>query len=311
MSSPALGADPIAVLLCADRGYVRQLAVALRSLSDADGSANYRAFILSDDFDDEIRRRLCEACGSNLTLRFMPVSDVALRGVKLDGRIPLATVYPLLAPEVLPRELSRVICIDADVLVRRSLVQIWQADLGEHVLGAVRDAYLPLVGFDLPWRRLGIDPSAAYFNAGVMVIELDGWRDARVSEQALALLREESLPNDEQSALNAVFGGGWRHLAPEWNMQAHHFAGDWGRAWAFEDAAALQCAIADPAVVHFCGGDFGRPWVAGSSHPFRAQWFETLDKTPWAGWRPRRQFLSGALRRVGRARRELLGHAGR
>ena len=299
---------PIVVLLGADRAYVRQLAVALRSLSDAAESSTYTAFVVGNEFDAEARRRLSESCGPNVSLHWMSIPESTVRGIKLAGRNPLPTVYPLLAPQILPPELSRVVSLDADVLVRRPLDELWNAELGAHALGAVRDAYLPLAGFELPWRRLGVDPRAAYFNAGVMVMALDRWRAEGISDRVLARMRSEALPNDEQSALNAVLGDDWQRLAPEWNTQAHHLAGDSARAWAFEDASTLARAVADPAIVHFCAGDFGRPWQAGSSHPFRDEWFATLDRTPWAGWRPRRHWVRGALHRARRAGGELLGH---
>jgi lipopolysaccharide biosynthesis glycosyltransferase len=308
MISEADTTDPIAVLVSADGGYVRQLAVALRSLSDSAGSSTYLAFIVSDAFDADERQRLAECCGPSVSPRWMSIPDAMLQGVKLDGRNPLQTVFPLLAPEILSRDLTRVVCLDADVLVRRPLAELWQADLDAHPLGAVRDAYLPLVGFELPWRRLGLDPGAPYFNAGVMVMALDRWRTEGIAERVLTLMRHEAFPNDEQSALNAVLNGDWQRIAPEWNTQSHHLAGDSGRAWAFEDSSTLERAVGDPAIVHFCAGDFGRPWNAGSSHPFRDDWFESLDRTPWAGWRPRRHWVRGALHRARRAGGELLGH---
>jgi hypothetical protein len=53
-----------------------------------------------------------------------------------------------------------------------------------------------------------------------------------------------------------------------------------------EDPDALDAAVRDPAIVHFCLGMWKRPWQPESRHRYRGEWFELLDSTDWAGWRP-------------------------
>jgi len=297
------------VIMAADDAFAKPLAVGLRSLSDRAGPTEYRVFVLHSGFDDELRQRVEASCDSNLTITWLRVPAAAVDGVQVPSHLTRASAYRIVAPMLLPADVTRVLYLDSDVLVRQPLDDLWRTDLGDAPAAAVRDAYFPVACLDVPWRPFGIAPDTPYFNTGVLVIELDRWRALDVPSRAIALLRELQLYAADQTALNMLFANRWYALSPKWNLLTHHLAGDRSRAWAFEDPAELDRAIADPAIVHFNGYGFGRPWEAACAHPYRDAWIETLDRTAWSGWRPRRRRAVGAARRVGRAGAALLGRA--
>ena len=89
------------------------------------------------------------------------------------------TYHRLLLPRLVPREVTRAIWLDCDLLVTTDLVRLWETDLGGCHLLAVRDPVVPLVSSRYGirrWRELGIAPDAPYFNAGVMLLDVDRWR---------------------------------------------------------------------------------------------------------------------------------------
>jgi lipopolysaccharide biosynthesis glycosyltransferase len=294
------------VVLNADDRYAKQLAVALRSLSEAAASSEYQAFVLQSGFDRELRERVEASCDANVSIVWLDVDDDLVEGVHLSRRLTRASVFRVVAATVLPPDLARVVYLDCDVLVRHPPDELWSMELGGAPVAAVRDAYIPVVCMDVPWRSSGIDPRAPYFNAGVLVVDLDRWRSLDIATRGITLLRDLQLHYVDQSALNILFASQWRALPPTWNLQTNHLADERSRAWGFEDLAELDRAIADPVIVHLNGGRFGRPWEAGSSHPYRDEWYETLDRTAWAGWRPRRTRAADAARRERRAAAVLL-----
>lgn len=302
--------DRVAIVLGADHGYAMQLAVALRSLADHAGDDLPPVFVLHDGYDTTEQRRIQQSCGPAIAPEWITVDAAMVADLRIGARLPHSTAYRVLAPRLLPSELARVVYLDADILVRRPLIDLCTTDLGSSPFGAVRDAYMPTIAAEVPWRRLGLDPHTPYFNAGVLVMDLDGWRDAQLTERVLVLLREQAFSNSEQTALNAVAGGSWHALDPVWNVQSHFLVGDASRAWGHVEPATIERALADPGIVHFCHGDFARPWQAGSTHPYRDDWLAVLDRTAWAGTRPTRHRVAGAVRRLRRAGRVLTGGSG-
>ena len=114
----------------------------------------------------------------------------------------------------------------------------------------------------------------------------------------------------DQCALNIVLADDWLPLHPTWNVQSYHLVGDECLAYASEGRERLDEAVADPAIVHFTGGTFNRPWEEPCGNPYRAEWLGYLDRTAWRGWRPEPvPPITRAVRRTQRALR-LLRHGG-
>ncbi|MEO2046588.1 MAG: glycosyltransferase [Pirellulales bacterium] len=92
---------------------------------------------------------------------------------------------------------------------------------------------------------------AAYFNAGVMLIDLAAWREKRIMDNSLAYLSEHGDKAEflHQEALNAVAWDDWVPLEERWNLPMT--AGRW---FAQTPAAALS----DPAIIHYSGRI--KPW---------------------------------------------------
>ena len=291
--------------MAADQNYLRQLSVALNSLSET-ADAQCRVHVLQEGIADGDRDRVQASVSEIVQIEWIDL-EAELRDRFPAGGPPRAACYRLLLSEVLPR-LPRVIYLDADVIVRRPLTELWSTDLGGAPIAAVRDAYIPWMArdLDLQWRQLDLAPESEFFNSGVMLLSLDAWRNHEIGARAAALLARFSLPTD-QDALNILLERNWAALHPTWNVQSYHLSGDASLAFAAEGRERLDVALADPAIVHFTGGTFNRPWQAPCGNPYRDEWLEHLDQTAWSGWRPKPAPRFGrALSRTKRALRVLL-----
>jgi lipopolysaccharide biosynthesis glycosyltransferase len=145
-----------------------------------------------------------------------------------------------------------------------------------------------------------------------MLVSLDRWRSEEVGRQALRLLAEHTFRYGDQCALNVVAAQRWDALEPHWNLQSGHLPDD-SLAWITEETEDLERARRNPTVIHYTYF-FGqkKPWEADCSAVHRDAWFEALDRTAWAGWRPgetRPNPARVAARRVKRAGRVLVGGA--
>jgi lipopolysaccharide biosynthesis glycosyltransferase len=292
--------ERIELVMSADSGFVRPLAVAVSSIART-AVVPCRIHVLHDGIATFDREKVERSAVAGTSVTWVDARD-AIAGAELPVRRPPSMYTRLFVGDLLPADLARVIYLDADVVVRRPLDALWSAELGEAPVAAVRDAHFPwVVSWDtVPWRELGLAPEAPFFNSGVMVIAMPEWRRLDVGRRALDLLSASS-PMLDQCVLNAVLVGSWTPLAPTWNVQSYHLIGDDCLSYATEGAARLDAALADPAIVHFTVGTFNRPWQAPCSNPYRDEWLAHLDHTPWAGWRPTP--VPMARRMWGRARR--------
>ena len=297
-------AEVIHVAMAADAGFVMPLAVALTSLALAHDPGELAVTVLHDGIAEPDRERI----GRNLAGRFevcwRQVATEELDGAQYMNDLSQATVFRLQLPELVAPSLERVIFLDADTVVCGSLRPLWEMDLAGHLLAAVRDSGAPFAAgpHGTDWKRLGLEPSEPYFNAGLLVIGLQAWRSAAVSSAVLEVLREFSTPWGDQCGLNAVLHGRWKELPRRWNVQTSD-AEERSLAWALWPDDVRQ-ALSDPAVIHYTERD--KPWDPGTHHPLAGRWYEALDQTAWSGWRPaRRPLYRRVMSRTTRALRVL------
>jgi lipopolysaccharide biosynthesis glycosyltransferase len=196
------------------------------------------------------------------------------------------TYFRILLPEVLPPHARRAIYLDSDLLVLSDIGELWDLDLGGRPLGVVQDLFLRTMEDGLlGWRELGMEPGGKYFNAGVMLLDLDRWRDERIGTAVLeAVERHARLFRwHDQDALNTILAGRWLELDPLWNVGIEGF---WPSTWRGTPYSreAYRSLVTRSKIVHFCGAP--KPWSPGSVHPRTDLYFRYLDRTGWAGWRP-------------------------
>ena len=125
-------------------------------------------------------------------LKVTRVDTARLEGLRVDGHLSLDTYSRLLIPLYL-KGFRKVLYLDADVVVRHSIGDIWRRSVGGVCLLAVPGAGKGSVfgaRFGVPsYRALGIPGQTRTFNAGVLLLNLDEWRRSRVSSEILDYLR--------------------------------------------------------------------------------------------------------------------------
>ncbi|OCH85037.1 glycosyl transferase [Obba rivulosa] len=271
------------IALTIDSAYAMPAAVAIRSaVIHTEGRISFYVVDLglTDDDKSRIRRSLPER--ADITILFLsPPED----GFSAEHGSTWAKVDML---RVLPVE--RVLYLDADVLVRASVRELWETDLCGNPVAAAQD-----VGF--PMGHRGIQ-GAPYFNAGVLLMNLALIREDAAGLQERCRGMKEAEFHD-QDALNAHFAGRWLPLNLKWNAQG---LGTYADCASSEREKMDLNAMCDPAIVHFTGPVnpdvahvlnpyvqpyTAKPWgYAGApGHPFTDEWWSVVDATAWSGWR--------------------------
>lgn len=165
------------------------------------------------------------------------------------GRFGPAVYQRILLGECLPDDISRVIYLDGDTLVRQDLGLLWATDLCGHMLAAVEDLSRSAC------KILGVS-RFEYFNSGVLLMDLEAWRAERIHWKIAEYAEENAhkLRYVDQCSLNAVLAGRWLRLHPRWNVQT----GIYKTLRRYVEGSGysrteLEQALAWPAVIHYTG----------------------------------------------------------
>lgn len=225
----------------------------------------------------EALRTLVERGGG----RFQPI-DVDARAVAdlpRMPRIPPVMWLRVLLPELLPQA-DRLLYLDIDTLALGPLEELWNTDLEGKLVAAVDN----VLHADLASRpaALGLPADARYFNSGVLLMDLRGMRRAGIPGRIVDCARTHAaqLLWPDQDALNIVLAGRRKTLHPRWNCQNSFF---YWRERSIEvlGQAAVDEAVNAPALLHFEGPSWAKPWHFFSDHPYRPAWRAVQRTTGW------------------------------
>jgi lipopolysaccharide biosynthesis glycosyltransferase len=158
--------------------------------------------------------------------------------------------------------------------------------LGDYYLAAVTNPFGPKSRAPRWPIDIGLPNMGSYFNSGVMLMNLAQMRRDMTIERIVVhgATPIERLPYPDQDALNLALRGRWLHLHPRWNMQnAILESEDYNNVF---DPVALRESRITPALIHFEGPAFLKPWDVRCPHPFASLYRKHRRQTPWPYYIP-------------------------
>lgn len=242
--------------------YCRHLAVMLRSLFEHK-NLDYKVhlYILNSGLSERVTNTLNDATEDYpLQIHYVLVDRSMYKGLVEQPHISLEAYFRIHIPELLSQDVEKVIYMDPDTIIKEDIYDLWNIDISDYYLGAVEWAF-----GDNRMSILSIPEQYGYFNAGVLLINLEKWRKENVAQRVWDFLNNnpDKIRHMDQDALNAILYDGRLTLDPKWNYTTGHLL-------------LLRLDI-KPAIIHFSGPR--KPWTQG--HPLEDEYFNYLKKMKW------------------------------
>ena len=160
--------------------------------------------------------------------------------------------------------------------------------LSGHPLLAVQDQGVRYISgpFGLSnYRSLGIPEGTKYFNAGVLVLDLEKWRHEHISDAVVQYIKDHSdhIRFHDQDGLNAVLWNRWGWLDPRWNQMPQLLQISQLEESPF-DRPTHERAARHPYITHFASSD--KPWRFRCRHPATGDFLSALATTDYRNFRP-------------------------
>jgi lipopolysaccharide biosynthesis glycosyltransferase len=248
-----------ALVSAIDRNYVVPYAAMLASLRDHNPATPIAAFVIHYDLQgDDLRFLAAVARRTGIDVQpirvpAQPLLSFATRPRwHLNGRTLMSPISYAKAfiDRLLPPDLARVICIDADVIVNGDMSEIWEMTIASPVMAV---SNIPLA-------------HSHQFNSGFMLVDLAAWRRWRIADVAERFLARyaDALHSHDQHVLNLIFRDRWSRIDLKWNYMEEHYRRSASGSPYTE--AEIMAARQAPIVVHYVAGK-DKPWKARCRHP--------------------------------------------
>ena len=247
------------ILFTLDRNYLPPLRVMLVSLLMNNPGEEFHIYLAGDGLTQEDWDGLDALCA-----RFGAV----LHPVAIDERwfdeaptlryYSRAMYYRLLAAQMLPESLDRILYLDPDMLVIGSLRALYDTDMGDYLYAA--SIHHGLVDLSTPVNRIRLSTQDAegYFNSGMLLMNLPQIRKSVRPQDIFAYVEQNRalLVLPDQDVLNGLYGERILELDEKlYNYDARKYN---GYLLASQGEADMDYVIANTRILHFCGKR--KPW---------------------------------------------------
>lgn len=172
-----------------------------------------------------------------------------------------STFYRLYISSTLPKELDSVVYLDADTIATKSIRALFNSSLGNIPIAAAD--HLSVHDQLRLWGVAG----GSYFNAGVLIINLNQWRARNVEETFGRILQQERARIRwwDQDVLNIAFANQWGRI-PIW-FNSNHIV---------NQAVGTKAVINHARLIHYTG--VRKPWNTPSPAPHELLWLKSLSE---------------------------------
>lgn len=307
---------------CGDEKYIQYIAVAMYSIvKNTDTAVSYKdklpyaivdnqnnaeekyCFHIITDFLSEATIHKLSLLEKELTAIFPCSIEIHYAQDEVFEAYPrwrgnYMTYYRLLYPQILPEEVKYFLYLDGDILAVSDIRELFAENLDSYTVGAV-------VQYRVTTKKLQKNILAPkekgektysffrhkyYFCAGVMLIDIEKWKDEKVEEKFFEFLKKYQVRYPDQDALNYAFKDNFKVLDFKYDMymtgvdkKIVHDAEKQLRKY-----GVVLNAYDEPCILHY----MQKPWKSSDlsfsgSVVFHNEhiplWWEYAEKTPVFG----------------------------
>ena len=277
--------ERIDIVACTDKWYVMPTGVMMQSVCVNNPDVDIVFHIV---VDEDVRHQDCDDLkiitdqfvGKSVV--FYPVSEEILRAdyPALEKLYSPSRVvyYRLWLTEILPETIEKVLYLDGDVIVRHSLLPLWNTDMNGCPIATVPIDYKKAT--DDFYSRVNESPLLGYFNAGVLLINLALWRERQYVRDFVWFMKHhaEDIRYADQDVLNFVFMRDKINLPITYNLQTSFCFTP--PLYDLKYAEEVRKSITDPVIIHYTGTI---PWQRYDRHPhpLKSSFLKYQDMTKW------------------------------
>ena len=217
--------NEIPVFFASDDNYIPCLAVAIHSLEkNASKKNNYKLIILHSGMSEKGKQEIKEFEQENIKIDFKDISNIE-NDLKDDLALRLrdyysSTIYYRIFIGSLFPEYHKAVYIDSDVVLLDDIANLYNTDLEGNIIGAIPDGVVhdSKKLQDYVEVNDGVE-NKKYFNSGVLVIDLDKFRETRVVERFVRILTKYNCDTiaPDQDYLNILCKDKVKYLPLSWD----------------------------------------------------------------------------------------------
>ena len=215
----------IPVFFACDDNYFPYLTVTLTSmLQNASKKYSYKIYVITTNLNDEYENKLSEYESDTVEISVVRLKE-DLRKITekfhLRDYYSMETYYRFFIANLFP-QYDKVLYLDCDIAVVGDVAELYNTEMGDNFVAAVPEEVMTEINEFGEYVEKALDVDRyKYFNAGIMVMNLDAFRRENIEEKFIDLLtRFKFRVTQDQDYLNVLCKNRVKLLDLGWNKTA-------------------------------------------------------------------------------------------
>lgn len=215
----------VPVFFATDDNYAPFLAVTFKSILDnASKDFSYKFYVLTTNLSSNYEKRIKEFESEDVKIEFIFLKET-IEKIKakfhLRDYYSIETYYRFFIANMFP-QYDKVLYCDCDVIVLGDIAELYNHNIDNYLVGACPEEVMTEVKIfgDYVEQALDVD-CEKYFNAGVMLMNLDGFRKENIEEKFFDMLQKYTFRvTQDEDYLNVLCKGKVKLFHLGWNKTA-------------------------------------------------------------------------------------------
>lgn len=265
------------ILSASDTNYLAQTEVMLYSLrTNTSGPIDF--YFLHSSIPEHVLSEFQERVDKmDINYHDLLVDEKIFHGYAFHdlGHITIATYFRFLAIEMLPYDVDRILWLDSDIIINKSIDSLYNYDFNDNLLVACEDYWVSVVrGMDTLFQVADIPMSQnKYFNAGVILFNIEELKKTYSINQVTDVLKKykNEIRANDQDILNYLYGNRTLYAdAEKFNFQPTICRG----------TLDYDVVLNNACIIHFIGGGRCKPWATKySQDKLNLVWWKYAKET--------------------------------
>ncbi|MEG1782259.1 MAG: glycosyltransferase family 8 protein [Oscillospiraceae bacterium] len=244
------------ILVTLNSGYIRPLCVMLKSLLIAQPETKFTIYVINSSLTLEDYKSIDDYLENDrYSTVDIKITDDMLESAPITDRYPREMYYRIFAARYLPKTVDKVLYLDPDLIVLRSLESLYNSAMGSYFFAAASHVNEPLR--KLNEIRLQMETSGPYINSGVMLMNIKLLRQFQDFNQVFDYVNKNKklLLLPDQDIISAIYSDKIIEIDPYiYNMTERLML----LPLSAEKKVTFDWVCENSAVVHYCGRN--KPW---------------------------------------------------
>lgn len=213
----------IPIFFAVDDKYIPFLAVALQSLIENSSENNcYSIKILYTNISEENQNKVLKYERKNVNIEFVDLNyyiDKIKDKLYTRDYYSKTTYFRLFIPELYP-QYDKVLYLDSDIVILADIADLYNVDMEDNLVAAAPDDVIQTIEVfqEYAEKVVGVADYHNYFNAGILLMNLDQLRKFKFQEKFLYLLETVKFSvAQDQDYLNRLCKGRVKLIENTWD----------------------------------------------------------------------------------------------